>query len=406
MKGLVHICCAPDSIYFLEKLKNDYKDYEWIGFFYDPNIHPKTEYDLRLVETKRVCQKLGIPLIEGKYDDDAWLKRVEGLEKEPEKGKRCEICFDIRLKESFELAKELGAKAITTTLLMSPKKSLNQISHVASLFSKEYGVDFISVDYRKGGGVEIMHQLTKLNEIYSQDYCGCIHGLFNQKPDEELFMWAKMSPGSKEELLFIKSVRLLAESMGLYTKEINFSFLGWDLISGYLFADDKSVPSYIRYYSKPTNGIAKANVDFSISKDDVFYLTKQNIKIVFSLEPIADIYDASPCFIVGESYKETLLNAKKIKAHIKSELSYKDSSILIVSKNPLKDVLFVKAYKTYERYFDKPSFDAKDILSHLKENEAIAFVGAFDMGGYNKLTEFLDGKEISHNSWSLCNRVL
>ena len=405
MKGLVHICCAPDSIYFLEKLKNDYKDYEWIGFFYDPNIHPKTEYDLRLVETKRVCEKLGIPLIEGNYDDDVWLLAVEGLEKEPEKGKRCEVCFDIRLKESFEIARSLGAKAITTTLLMSPKKSMNQINHVASIFSKEYGIDFISVDYRKGGGVQIMHELTKLNEIYSQDYCGCIHGLFNQKPDTELFMWAKISPGSKEELLFIKSIRLLAESMGFYTKEINFSFLGWDLLNGYIFVDDEPIPSYIRYYSKPTNGVVKANIDFSISKEDVLYLTKQNVKIIFSKEFVAN-KDVSPCFIVDEEYKEKLLNAKKIKAHIKSELSYKDSSILIISKSPIKDISSIKAYKTYEGYFDKPSFDVENIILNLKEGEAACFVGAFEMGGFEKLTEFFDGKEISYNSWSLCNRVL
>lgn len=406
MKGLVHICCAPDSIYFLEKLKNDYKDYEWIGFFYDPNIHPKTEYDLRLVETKRVCEKLGIPLIEGKYDDDAWLWAVEGLEKEPEKGKRCEVCFDIRLKESFEVARNLGARAITTTLLMSPKKSINQINHVASIFSKEYGIDFISVDYRKGGGVQIMHELTKLNEIYSQDYCGCIHGLFNQKPDTELFMWAKMAPGSKEELLFIKNIRLLAESMGFYAKEINFSFLGWDLLSGYIFIDDKPIPSYIRYYSKPTNGIVKANIDFSISKEDVLYLTKQNVKIIFSKEFVADNKDVSPCFIVNEEYKAPLLSSKKIKVHIKSQLSYKDSTILIISKGPIQNIFSIKVYKTYEGYFDKPSFDVKDIFLNLKEDEAAAFVGAFDLGGYEKLTEFFDGKEISYNSRSLCNRVL
>ncbi|MGC8649444.1 MAG: epoxyqueuosine reductase QueH [Hydrogenobaculum sp.] len=406
MKGLVHICCAPDSIYFLEKLKNDYKDYEWIGFFYDPNIHPKTEYDLRLVETKRVCEKLGIPLIEGKYDDDAWLLAVEGLEKEPEKGKRCEVCFDIRLKESFEVARNLGARAITTTLLMSPKKSINQINHVASIFSKEYGIDFISVDYRKGGGVQIMHELTKLNEIYSQDYCGCIHGLFNQRPDEEIFMWAKMSPGSKEELLFIKSIRLLAESMGFYAKEINFSFLGWDLLSGYIFIDDKPIPSYVRYYSKPTNGVVKANIDFSISKEDVLYLTKQNVKIIFSKEFVADNKDVSPCFVVSEEYKAPLLNSKKIKAHIKSQLSYKDSTVLIISKSPIQNIFSIKAYKTYEGYFDKPSFDVEDIFLNLKEDEAVAFVGAFDMGGYEKLTEFFDGKEIYYNSGSLCNRVL
>jgi len=149
----------------------------------------------------------------------------------------------------------------------------------------------------------------------------------------------------------------------------------------------------------------KANIDFSISKEDVLYLTKQNVKIIFSKEFVAN-KDVSPCFIVDEEYKEKLLNAKKIKAHIKSELSYKDSSILIISKSPIKDISSIKAYKTYEGYFDKPSFDVEDIILNLKEDEAVCFVGAFEMGGFEKLTEFFDGKEISYNSWSLCNRVL
>jgi len=402
-KALVHICCAPDSIYFLEKLKNDYKTYQWIGFFYDPNIHPKSEYELRLLETKRVCQKLNIPLIEGKYDDEDWLLKVEGLEKEPEKGKRCEVCFDIRLKESFELAKNIGAKAISTTLLMSPKKSINQINHVASVFSKDYNIDFISVDYRKDNGVRIMHELTKAHEIYSQDYCGCIHGLINQKDDIDMFMWAKMMPGSKEELVFIKSIRLLAESMGFYTKEIKFSFLGWDLLNAYLFVDDNPLASYVRYYSKPTTGVVKTSIDKELSTENTFYLTKQNLKIVFDFD--TNIFDPSPCFIVDKSFKDTLFKSQKIKAKIASQISYKDSSILIVSRKPIKDISIIKTYKTYERYFETPTYDVMDILSKI-EDEAISFVGAFDMGGLNKLKEMFDGREICHNSWSLCDRVL
>ena len=85
---LVHICCAPDALYFLKKLREDFPNKEMVGFFYDPNIHPYEEYRLRLVETKRICRDLGIPLIEGEYDVESWMDSVKGLENEPERGER------------------------------------------------------------------------------------------------------------------------------------------------------------------------------------------------------------------------------------------------------------------------------------------------------------------------------
>ena len=91
---LVHICCSVDSHFFLEKLQADYPEEMLTGFFYDPNIHPYSEYRLRYLDVQRSCKKLGIDLIEGEYDYETWMDAVRGLEKEPEKGKRCEVCFD------------------------------------------------------------------------------------------------------------------------------------------------------------------------------------------------------------------------------------------------------------------------------------------------------------------------
>ncbi|HIQ49367.1 MAG TPA: epoxyqueuosine reductase QueH, partial [Aquifex aeolicus] len=123
-KILVHICCAPDAIYFLKRLREDFPESEIVGYFYDPNIHPYEEYKLRYIETERICRELGIKLIEGEYDVENWLQKVKGYEHEPERGARCELCFDHRLRKSVEVAKELGCNYLTTTLLMSPKKSI------------------------------------------------------------------------------------------------------------------------------------------------------------------------------------------------------------------------------------------------------------------------------------------
>ncbi len=107
---LVHICCSVDSHFFMEKLQHEYPDEKLIGFFYDPNIHPYSEYQLRYLDVQRSCNKLGIELIEGDYDFENWMDAVRGLEKEPEKGARCEVCFDRRFEVSAYKALELGEK--------------------------------------------------------------------------------------------------------------------------------------------------------------------------------------------------------------------------------------------------------------------------------------------------------
>ena len=105
MKILVHICCSVDSHYFLQKLQKDYPKATLIGFFYDPNIHPYSEYYLRLLDVKRSSKLLNIELIEGEYDYNLWLEAVKGYEDEPEKGKRCSICFDRRFEVSAKKQK-------------------------------------------------------------------------------------------------------------------------------------------------------------------------------------------------------------------------------------------------------------------------------------------------------------
>ncbi len=334
-KLLVHICCAPDALYFLERLREDYPDYELIGFFYDPNIHPYEEYLLRLEETKRACQKLGIELIEGEYNVEDWLIKVKGLEKEPERGQRCSICFDFRLERSARLAHELGCEGMTTTLLMSPKKKFEQLKESGEKVTKPYGIDFLAVNYRKGGGTQEMFRLTRENQIYQQDYCGCVHGLVNQKGEDAL--WDMVSfggrpPGSKEETLFIKQLRTFCEAYSLEVREFEFPFLNWSVLEGGLWIGKEPVPSLVFPYSQSIRGKVRADVEKVVG--NTLYLNKQFVRIVlvnklesFPLDRIP--FTINPTFLVPDSYKDKLLS-NRIDATLKTTFKEGVSRVLAV----------------------------------------------------------------------------
>jgi len=218
---LVHICCSVDSHFFLEKLQNDYPDEKLTGFFYDPNIHPYSEYKLRYLDVQRSCKKLGIDLLEGEYDFENWMQAVRGLENEPEKGARCEVCFDKRFSVSAEKALELGEKKITTTLLVSPLKSQEQLKRVGDAFYEKNGVEFIAVDYRADGGTQDQSRVTKEEQLYRQDYCGCIFGLTMQRDQQERLMDEMFSPIANTIL-----PASIEERLAMYEKRIGLKMKG------------------------------------------------------------------------------------------------------------------------------------------------------------------------------------
>ena len=205
---LVHICCSVDSHYFLQRLRADRPHERLIGYFYDPNIHPYSEFLMRFRDVKRSCEKLGVELICGEYEYEAWLEGAKGLENEPEKGKRCAYCFDFRVGNSAQKARELGEKSITTTLLMSPKKDFSQLESALNKAAGEYGLEAFAVDYRAGGGTNAQFELAKKDKLYHQNYCGCIFGLSKQREAQKLPLSELMSevsgrvmPGGIEERL-------------------------------------------------------------------------------------------------------------------------------------------------------------------------------------------------------------
>jgi hydrogenase maturation protein HypF len=169
---LVHVCCAPDALYVMDILK---KDYDVSGFFCNPNIHPAKEYRLRLEETQKVAQILGFDLIEDDLDSETWLKLTEKFKDEPEKGRRCDICYAMRLDRTAQKAAEGGFDTFTTVMSLSPWKKSKVMNRMGRMFAKRYGIEFFEADFKKKDGFKKSVDLSKEHQIYRQDYCGCVY---------------------------------------------------------------------------------------------------------------------------------------------------------------------------------------------------------------------------------------
>ncbi len=169
---LLHACCAPCSSAIVEWLLAH--DIQPVIFYYNPNIFPLEEYEIRKNESKRHAECLGIRWIDGDYDHEAWLGSVCGLEGEPERGLRCQQCFTLRLTEAAKVAKRLGISYFATTLASSRWKSLDQINRAGHLAEQTVNdVSFWAQNWRKAGLQERRNQLLKEFDFYNQQYCGC-----------------------------------------------------------------------------------------------------------------------------------------------------------------------------------------------------------------------------------------
>ena len=169
-KLLLHICCIGCGAYISRMLQ---EDYDVSLFFCNPNIFPESEYRLRLEETEKIASQFGLDLIIGEYDHDNWLALVKGLEKEPERGGRCVICYHDRLKKTAEYARKNGFDAFTTTLTVSPYKDALLISRLGKKLAEENGLIFLDNDFKKQDGFKKACDLSKELKLYRQNYCGC-----------------------------------------------------------------------------------------------------------------------------------------------------------------------------------------------------------------------------------------
>ncbi len=331
---MVHICCSVDSHFFLEKLQADFPEEKLTGFFYDPNIHPYSEYRLRYLDVQRSCKKLGIDLLEGEYDFESWMDAVRGLEKEPEKGARCEVCFDRRFEVSANKALEMGEKKITTTLLVSPLKSQEQLKRVGDAFYEKNGVEFIAVDYRSGGGSQDQSRVTKEEQLYRQDYCGCIYGLTMQRDQQGKLMDEMFSPiggqtlpASIEERLELYQRRMDYEDEGKEYQLVREKFLNYRQYNLKMSIDKKTVDAHALIYSTLPRKKANGRIEYIIN--DLFFMNREEVKFI-TLERFNALAKSS-----FKTVKEMIFNPLSVEREIEvrqllSNSSYDLSPIFVL----------------------------------------------------------------------------
>lgn len=174
-KMLLHTCCAPCSTAVIERLA---QDYDITVLYYNPNIYPEDEYIKRKSEQLRYIGILNnkgfnINYIDCDYNQNDFFNSVKGLETEPEGGKRCRVCFALRLDFVGKMAKEKGFDIFTTSLTVSPHKNAQIINEIGQNLSNKYGVEYLVSDFKKKDGYKRSIELSKENNIYRQNYCGC-----------------------------------------------------------------------------------------------------------------------------------------------------------------------------------------------------------------------------------------
>ena len=172
MKIVLHICCGVCAAGVVERLISE--GHQVLGLFYNPNIHPLQEYSRRLEVTRRVAEELNFPLEVAPYTPKEWFKETSSLENEPEGGKRCEVCFRLRLRKAYSYMKDYRWDAFTTTLTISPRKSAEVINQIGRELG---GEKFLVRDFKKKGGFKRAIELAEKWTLYRQNYCGCVYSM-------------------------------------------------------------------------------------------------------------------------------------------------------------------------------------------------------------------------------------
>ncbi len=294
---LVHICCSVDSHYFLQKLRGDYPDEKITGYFYNPNIHPYSEYMLRLIDVRRSCEMLDIELIEGEYDIDTWFKMTSGLEREPEKGARCNVCFEGRFEKTAKQAMRMGEQIFTSTLLLSPKKLRQSLVDIGRSIALEHGLDFLSPDYRKGSGTQEQNALAKEARLYRQNYCGCIYALKRQR--DEMGMYAdellspisgQVQPGSLDDRLRIYRKRLELEKNDMSYLLGKERFLRWRLESLKVKNSERIITAHALPYS--TAGHRRIRGKVTYEYHGIYFMDRGAVRII-SIDKYNDLCESS-----------------------------------------------------------------------------------------------------------------
>lgn len=180
----LHCCCAPCSSYVTEYLSSHF---HLVLFFYNPNITEQEEYEKRKKELIRLVSEKKYPaeirIVDATYDNHSFFEMVKGLEKEPERGKRCFLCYEMRLRETAKAAVDYGADYFCTTLSISPHKDADKLMELGEQLGEEYGIAYLPSDFKKKNGYKRSIELSKEYQLYRQNYCGCVFS--RQQAEEE-----------------------------------------------------------------------------------------------------------------------------------------------------------------------------------------------------------------------------
>ncbi len=178
MKVMLHICCGICAGSVAERILRE--GHQVTGYFFNPNIYPAEEYERRLEVAKTVAESIGFPIFAGEYKSDDWLRATVGLDKEPEGGIRCEVCFRLRIQETFRVMSERGLEGFTTTLTVSPHKPASVVNRIG----QEIGGDkFIARDFKKKDGFKRANEIANKLGVYRQHYCGCVYSMGQEHVD-------------------------------------------------------------------------------------------------------------------------------------------------------------------------------------------------------------------------------
>ncbi|CAH0374398.1 unnamed protein product [Pelagomonas calceolata] len=175
-KVLLHSCCAPCSGAMIEEMVEK-QDADVTIFFYNPNIHPRAEYELRKRENEEYARRLGVPFVDGDYDPDEWYKRARGMEFSPERGSRCTMCFDMRMDRTALYAHEWGFSHIATTNSTSRWKDEQQVDDSGRRAAAKYDLTYMDDDWKTDVMTARKYEINAQQSFYKQEYCGCSFSL-------------------------------------------------------------------------------------------------------------------------------------------------------------------------------------------------------------------------------------
>lgn len=172
LKVLLHTCCGVCEGSVAERLLS--AGHDVTAYFYNPNIHPVEEYNRRLEVAYEVSKWLGIKLVNAEYDTENWFSSIKGLELEKEGGRRCDVCFRLRLENTYRYMTENGFDSFASTLTVSPHKPARVVNPIGSGIG---GDKFLAEDFKKKDGFKRANEIAAELDIYRQHYCGCIYSL-------------------------------------------------------------------------------------------------------------------------------------------------------------------------------------------------------------------------------------